>query len=145
MMIGIAIGKYERTSVENYDKFLQALDMNFLLRKVAAIASIKMEIQSRKLRNRESSRQWTITTSSLTKSSEIRFKLDEKFDETTIDGREYESIMRVEDNTFVCLQKPKKKEQKSVLVVREFSSEGCTMTMGIVGKEIVCTQHFKRI
>ena len=55
-MNGIEIGKYERISVENFDEFLREFGINFLLRKVASIADVEMEISSRKLRNRESSR-----------------------------------------------------------------------------------------
>ena len=144
VMNGIEIGKYERISVENFDEFLREFDINFLLRKVASIADVEMEISSRKLRNRESSRQWTIKTSTLTKSSEIKFGVGNKFDETAL-GAEYESIITIEDNAFKCLKTPKEEGGKSILEFKNFYSDGCTIVMGIVGTDIICTQYFRKI
>ena len=120
-MNGIEIGKYERISVENFDQFLRQFDINFLLRKVASIADVEMEIRSRKLRNRESSRQWAIKTSTLTKSSEIKFRVGNKFDETAL-GTEYESIITIEDTAFKCLKTPKRMGGKSILEFKKFYS-----------------------
>ena len=48
-MVDIAKGKFERTSADNYDEFLKALDVNFLLRKAATASTPVMEvINSRK-------------------------------------------------------------------------------------------------
>ena len=102
----IEIRKYQRISVENFDEFLREFDINFLLRKVASIADVDMEISSRKLRTPESSRQWTIKISTLTKSSEIKFRVGNKFDETPL-GTEYDSIITIEENAFKCLRTPK--------------------------------------
>jgi len=38
------VGKYERVSAENYDEFLKALDVNFLLRKAATVSTPVMEV-----------------------------------------------------------------------------------------------------
>ena len=38
------VGKYERTSADNYDEFLKALDVNFLLRKAATVSTPVMEV-----------------------------------------------------------------------------------------------------
>ena len=44
-MVDIAKGKYERTDAENYDEFLKALDVNFLLRKAATASTPVMEVK----------------------------------------------------------------------------------------------------
>ena len=44
-MVDIAKGKYERTSADNYDEFLKALDVNFLLRKAATASTPVMEVR----------------------------------------------------------------------------------------------------
>ena len=46
----IAKGKYERTSADNYDELLKALDVNFLLRKAATASTPVMEVSILKLR-----------------------------------------------------------------------------------------------
>ena len=38
------VGKYERVSSENYEEFLKALDVNFMLRKAATISTPTMEV-----------------------------------------------------------------------------------------------------
>jgi hypothetical protein len=38
------VGKYERVSAENYEEFLKALDVNFLLRKAATVSTPVMEV-----------------------------------------------------------------------------------------------------
>jgi len=45
-MVDIAKGKFERTNAENYDEFLKALDVNFLLRKAATASTPTMEVRS---------------------------------------------------------------------------------------------------
>ena len=44
-MVDIAKGKFERTNAENYDEFLKALDVNFLLRKAATASTPTMEVR----------------------------------------------------------------------------------------------------
>ena len=46
----IAKGKFERTSADNYDELLKALDVNFLLRKAATASTPVMEVSILKLR-----------------------------------------------------------------------------------------------
>ena len=45
-MVDIAKGKFERTNAENYDEFLKALDVNFLLRKAATASTPTMEVRN---------------------------------------------------------------------------------------------------
>ena len=79
------------------------------------------------------------------KSMELKFKVGEKFDETTPDGREVDSLVTVEGNSFICVQTAKKEGQKSTKSIREFSDEGCTMTMEVTGTDVKCVQKFKRV
>merc|ERR1711915_687375 len=103
----IAKGKYERTDAKNYDELLKALDVNFLLRKAATASTPVMEVT-------EEGGEWTIKTS-----MELKFKVGEKFDETTPDGRQVDSIVTVEGNKFICVQTAKKEGEKSTKSIRE--------------------------
>ena len=40
------VGSYERVSAENYEEFLKALDVNFMLRKAATISTPVMEVST---------------------------------------------------------------------------------------------------
>ena len=89
--------------------------------------------------------QWTIKTSTVLKSMELKFKVGETFDETTPDGRAVDSTVTVDGNKFVCVQTAKKEGEKSTKSVREFTDEGCTLTMEVTGTDVVCVQVFKRL
>ena len=42
-------GKYQRVSAENYEEFLKALDVNFMLRKAATVSTPTMEVSEREI------------------------------------------------------------------------------------------------
>ena len=63
-------GKYERSSAENYEEFLKALDVSYLLRKAATVSTPVMEVT-------ESNGVWSIKTSTSLKSMELKFKVSE--------------------------------------------------------------------
>merc|ERR1711915_174024 len=132
-------GKYTRTSAENYEELLKALDVNFLLRKAATVSTPVMEVS-------EEGGVWTIKTSTALKSMELKFKIDEEFDETTPDGREVTAKVTLDGNKFVSEQKAKKAGQKSTKTIREFNDDEVVQTMTVDGvDDLVCVQKFKRI
>ena len=137
-MAAIAKGKYQRVSAEKYDEFLNALGVNFLLRKAATASTPSMEVT-------EEGGVWNIKTSTTLKSMELKFKIGEPFEETTADGREVSALVTLDGNKFTCEQTAKKEGQKSTKTVREFTDEGCTITMEIPGSSLVCVQKFKRV
>merc|ERR1712227_856235 len=134
----IAKGKYERTSADNYDELLKALDVNFLLRKAATASTPVMEVT-------EEGGEWTIKTSTVLKSMELKFKVGEKLEEATPDGRQVDSIVTVEGNKFICVQTAKKEGEKSTKSIREFTEAGCTYTIEVTGTDVVSVQEFKRL
>jgi len=134
----IAKGKYERTDAKNYDELLKALDVNFLLRKAATASTPVMEVT-------EEGGEWTIKTSTVLKSMELKFKVGEKFEEATPDGRQVDSIVTVEGNKFICVQTAKKEGEKSTKSIREFTEAGCTYTIEVTGTDVVSVQEFKRL
>ena len=137
-MATIAKGKYQRVSAEQYDEFLKALDVGFLLRKAATASTPSMEVT-------EEGGVWTIKTSTTLKSMELKFKVGEPFEETTADGRDVSALVKQEGNKFISEQTAKEAGQKSTKTVREFTEEGCTVTMEIPGSDVVCVQKFKRL
>ena len=133
-----AKGKYERVSEEQYDDFLKALGVNFMLRKAATVSTPVMEVS-------ELGGVWSIKTSTSLKAMELKFKVGEAFDETTPDGREVSAMVTLEGNKFISEQTAKKSGQKSTKTVREFTGSECIVTMTIIGSDIVCVQKFKKL
>merc|ERR1712189_162494 len=70
---------------------------SFLLRKAATVSTPVMEIS-------EDAGTWNIKTSTTLKTMELKFKLDEQFDETTPDGREVSAKVTFEDGKIVTVQ-----------------------------------------
>ena len=122
------IGKYERTSADNYDEFLKALDVNFLLRKAATVSTPVMEVS-------EAGGFWTIKTSTTLKTMELKFELGKEFEETTADGRDVKAIVTQEGNKFISIQTAKKEGEKSTRVVCEFTDTEVIQTMEVIGTE----------
>ena len=89
--------------------------------------------------------EWTIKTSTVLKSMELKFKVGEKFEEATPDGRQVDSIVTVDGNKFICVQTAKKEGEKSTKSIREFTEAGCTYTIEVTGTDVVSVQEFKRL
>ena len=133
-------GKYERTSAENYDDFLKALNIGMLLRKAATGSTPTLEIS-------EENGVWNIKTSTTLKSMELRFKPGEEYEETTADGRQVLAVITFEDEKIVSVQKAKKEGQKSTKSIREMNgNDELIYTMTIDGlDDLMCIQKFKRV
>jgi len=133
-------GKFERTSADQYEEFLKALEVNFLLRKAATVSTPVMEVT-------EDGGVWNIKTSTTLKTMELKFKLGEEFDETTPDGRDVTAVVTFEEGKIVTVQKAKKDGQKSTKSVREMNgADEMVYTMTVDGMvELKCVQKFKRI
>merc|ERR1712066_465722 len=133
-------GKYERTSAENYEEFLKALDVSYLLRKAATVSTPVLEIT-------ENSGVWSIKSSTTLKSIELKFKVGVEFEETTPDGRDVTAIVKYEGGKIVTVQTAKKTGQKSTRSVREMNGpDELIYTMTIEGNDsLVCVQKFKRV
>ena len=63
-------GSYTRTAAEQYEEFLKALDVSFLLRKAATVSTPAMDIT-------EDAGTWSIKTSTTLKTMELKFKVKE--------------------------------------------------------------------
>merc|ERR1711862_267967 len=131
-------GKYERTSADKYEELLKELDVNFLLRKAATVSTPVLEIT-------EEGGVWNIKTSTTLKTMELKFKLNEEFDETTPDGRDVRALVTFEDGKIVTVQKAKKEGQKSTRSTRELVGDELIYTMTVDGMaDLKCVQKFKR-
>ena len=68
---------------------------------------------------------YAFNTVSTFKSSTIKFKLGEEFDEETLDGRKVKSVMTLEGNTLTQIQKGDTLSK----IVREFSDTELVVTL----------------
>merc|ERR1739838_1128847 len=110
------IGKYDRTSAENYDEFLKELDVNFMLRKAATASSPVFEVSV-------DGEEICFKTSTMLKTMELKFKLGVEFDEKSPDGRDVKAIVTQEGDKFISVQTAKKEGEKSTEIIREFKGD----------------------
>jgi len=129
-------GNYVRTEEKDYDKFLTALGVGFLLRKAATASTPSMTIS-------KSGDKWSMVTATSLKKVELNFELGKPFDETTTDGREVTTTVTMDgDNKWITVQEPKKAGSKKVEVVRTFTDAGISVQMKC--DAVVSDQFFKR-
>lgn len=83
--------------------------------------------------------EYVFKTESTFKSTAIRFKLGEEFDEETLDGRNVKSVMTLEGNTLTQEQKG----DKPSTIIREFSADECLTTLKI--GDLVSKRWYKAI
>ena len=137
-MVESAKGTYQRISEENCEEILKELNIGYMLRKAANISNPQMEIT-------EENGEWTIKTSTILKTLELKFRIGEEFDDITPDGRKVSCLVTVEGNKIICVQTAKNKKDASTKSVREFVDDECVVTTEILGTNVVSVQKFKKI
>lgn len=117
-------------SSENFDEFMKALGVGLVMRKLGSTTKPTVELIN-------NDGQWTLKTSTTMKTTEIKFKIDEEFDETTYDGRECKTKFTIEDGKLVQVQNAVK--GKSAKYVRSFTDTEMIMISecdGVTSKRI---------
>ena len=113
MFIFVFLGNYTQVSKENYEEFLKALNVGFILRKAALASTPVMTIS-------EAGGKWTMITKTTMKSIELNFCLGEEFEEETTDGRSCKTTVTMEGNKLITNQKAIKAGEKDVVAVSVF-------------------------
>jgi len=126
-------GKFVLESSENFDEFLKAIGVGWMMRKAAGIQNPTVEIK-----HDNDSGEWSIKTVTTFKTSELKFKLDEEFDEDRLDGEKVKSKVRKDGDKLV-------QEQLGATpceIVREIDEDKLKTTCKV--GDIVSTRIYKR-
>ncbi|KAF7691199.1 fatty acid-binding protein, heart-like [Silurus meridionalis] len=127
------IGKWRLTSSEKYDEYMIAIGVGQVTRKMSNAATpintISMDGELIK-----------ISTSTTFKNTEIMFKLGEEFNETTADGREVKSLVTLDGNKLIHVQKW---DDKETSLVREVNGDSLTLTLTF--GDVVSTRSFMKV
>ncbi|NXF13511.1 RABP2 protein, partial [Smithornis capensis] len=93
-------GNWKMKSSENFEELLKALGVNMMLRKIAVAAAAKPAVEIR-----QDGESFYIRTSTPVRTTEIRFRVGEEFEEQTVDGRPCKASAwaRVGTCTRVCV------------------------------------------
>lgn len=121
--------RYKNTESENFDEYMKALGVGFVLRKIGNSVSPTVELK-------KDGDKYTLVTSSTFKTSEITFELGKEFDEETLDGRNVKSVVTLEGDKLIH----KQGGEPESTIIREFTDKDmvATMTVG----NVVCTRKY---
>ncbi|NWV73690.1 RABP2 protein, partial [Dasyornis broadbenti] len=94
--------------------------VNMMLRKIAVAAAAKPAVEIR-----QDGESFYIRTSTPVRTTEIRFRVGEEFEEQTVDGRPCKSLARWEsENKMVCEQRLLKGDGPKTGWSREMTNDG---------------------
>jgi len=120
-------------SSENFDEYMKTVGVNFMTRKVAATLKTNYVISA------EANDVYNLRLESTFKNADMKFKLNEEFDETTSDGRKCKTLITLDGNKLIQDQRG---DQPSV-ITREITAND-TLVCICKANEIVCTRIYKR-
>ncbi|KAJ7991659.1 hypothetical protein DPEC_G00286180 [Dallia pectoralis] len=129
-MAEVFVGTWNLKESKNFDEYMKALGVGFATRQVGCITKPTTIIEV-------AGDTVTLKTQSTFKNTEINFKLGEEFDEHTADDRKVKSLVTVDGNKLIHVQKW---DGKETTLVREVNGNALelTLTMG----DIVCTRSY---
>ena len=126
-------GKYQLTESDNFDNFMGALGVSYLVRSEAPeVENISNDGKYfRKLGNRskplvtlsQEGKEWTMKSESLVKTTESKFEMDKQFEELTADGRKVLTTMKVTAPNTVYQEMLGTNGGKDSFCTREFMAE----------------------
>jgi len=93
------LGTWKLESSENFDDYMKTVGVSFMTRKVGATLKPNYIIAA------EEDETFNLRMESTFKNHDMRFKLDQEFDETTSDGRKCKTLMKLEGSKLIQDQK----------------------------------------
>ncbi|KAH7641228.1 fatty acid-binding protein [Dermatophagoides farinae] len=126
-------GKYKLEKSEKFDEFLSELGVNFVKRNLAKRVTPVVTIT-------KDGDYYVFKTETTVKNTEIKFKLNEEFEEMRADDVLVKTIITMEgDNRMIQIQKG----DKEVKIVREFTDDGLNVIATVNG--VTSVRFYKRL
>ena len=109
-------GKYQLTESDNFDNFMGALGVGYLVRKLGNRSKPLVTLS-------QEGKEWTMKSESLVKTTESKFEMDKQFEELTADGRKVMTTMKVTAPNTVYQEMLGTNGGKDSFCTREFMAE----------------------
>merc|ERR1739848_837125 len=116
MATDLIAGKYQLTDSDNFDKFMGALGVGYLVRKLGNQSKPLVTLS-------QEDNVWTMKSESLVKSTESKFEMGKQFEEVTADGRKVLTTMKVTEPNTVHQEMLGTSGGKDSFCTREFMLE----------------------
>ncbi|XP_069460715.1 cellular retinoic acid-binding protein 2 [Ambystoma mexicanum] len=132
-------GNWKMKHSENFEELLKAMNVNVMLRKIAVAAASKPAVEIK-----QDGENFYIKTFTTVRTTEINFKINEEFEEQTVDGRPCKSLVKWEsENKMVCEQRLLKGEGPKTSWSREMTNDG-ELILTMKADNVVCTRIYVR-
>ncbi|XP_038624719.1 fatty acid-binding protein, brain [Tachyglossus aculeatus] len=131
-MVEAFCATWKLTDSHNFDDFMKALGVGFATRQVGNVTKPTVIIS-------QDGERVVIKTQSTFKNTEICFKLGEEFEETTADDRTCKSVVTLDGNKLVHLQKWDGKETNFVREIKDGK-----MIMTLTFEDVVAIRHYEK-
>ncbi|XP_069828726.1 fatty acid-binding protein, heart [Dendropsophus ebraccatus] len=131
-MVDTFVGTWRMVESKNFDEYMKGLGVGFATRQIAnvtkptTIISLEGDLI-------------VLQTQSTFKNTEVKFKLNEEFDETTADDRKVKSLVTLEDGKLKHVQKW---DGKETTLVREVDDNKLVLTLTL--GDVVSTRHYEK-
>lgn len=123
---------------EQFDQYLKACNVNFILRKLANQITTYEDIKQ------EENGQWELTNSSTFTTTKLQFRLGEEFDEVTPSGHHMKTTITIENDKWIQMQKANDPTAVDSKVTRELTDDN-TMLSTYEAGGVVCYRTLTRI
>ncbi|XP_018603421.1 fatty acid-binding protein, heart [Scleropages formosus] len=129
-MVDAFVGTWNLKESKNFDEYMKALGVGFATRQMGSMTKPTTIISV-------DGDTVTLRTQSTFKTTEIKFKLGEEFDETTADDRKVKSTVTLDGNKLIHMQKW---DGKETTLVREVNGSSLTLTLTL--GDVVSTRSY---
>ncbi|KAK1805107.1 hypothetical protein P4O66_019458 [Electrophorus voltai] len=123
-------GTWNLKESKNFDDYMKALGVGFATRQVGSMTKPTTIISV-------DGDTITLKTVSTFKSTEINFRLGEEFEEITADDRKVKSLVNLDGDKLIHVQKW---DGKETTLVREVNGNSLTLTLTL--GDVVCTRSY---
>jgi len=127
-------GKYKLKNSENFDEYMKALGVGLVTRKMANAATPVVDVKV-------NGDEYEIKTVTTFKTTDIKFKLGQEFDEVRGDGATCKSVMTLEGDTLVQVQKDSGDKESTIR--RKFTGNQMEAIMTV--SDVVCTRVYEKV
>jgi len=130
-------GKYKLESSENFDQFMQALGVNYLLRKVGNTTKPTLTIET-------DGKHFKFLSESTFKNIKVEFNLDEEYEDSSPDGRKTKNTVSLKDDKLTQTEKSLDGKGKEVTYIRELTDNG-DLKVTCILDDIKATRLYKKV
>jgi len=131
-------GKFQMTDSDNFDAFMAALGVGYLVRKLGNASKPLVTITEEDA----ASKKYSFKQESLVKTSITNFVLNEQFEETTADGRKCMSTFKVVRPGIMIQEMLGTNGGKDSVCLREFFKDNMKVTCTV--DDITTVRNYKR-